>query len=88
VRELTGTPKAAALHGVAINSGYPQADRLRAAIQALDIYEQEYDALVAERDRLRADPAGAYAEGFRDAIALLRKAGLQLRVGDTEETKP
>jgi hypothetical protein len=51
--ELTGVSKAAALHGVAINSVYPQADRLRAAIQALDIYEQEYDALTVERDRLR-----------------------------------
>lgn len=47
--ELIGIEKAAALHGIAINRAYPQADRLAAAVQALDIYEQEYDALV---DRL------------------------------------
>lgn len=45
--ELVGTQKAAALHGVAINRAYSQADRLAAAIQALDIYEQEYDTLAA-----------------------------------------
>lgn len=53
--ELVGVSKAAALHGIAINNAYPSADRLQAAIQALDIYEQEYDTLVAERDRLREE---------------------------------
>jgi len=55
VSELIGVSKAAALHGIAINNAYPSADRLQAAVQALDIYEQEYDTLVAERDRLRRD---------------------------------
>lgn len=49
--DLTGTQKAAALHGVAINRAYSQAERLAAAVQALDIYEQEYDALKAKQDR-------------------------------------
>jgi hypothetical protein len=53
--ELTGVSKAAAFHGIAINNAYPSADRLQAAVQALDIYEQEYDTLVAERDRLQRD---------------------------------
>jgi hypothetical protein len=55
VSELIGVSKAAAFHGIAINSAFPSADRLQAAVQALDIYEQEYDTLVAERDRLRRD---------------------------------
>jgi hypothetical protein len=53
--ELVGVSKAAALHGIAINGAFSPADRLQAAVQALDIYEQEYDTLVAERDRLRRD---------------------------------
>lgn len=53
--ELIGVSRAAALHGIAINNAHPSADRLQAAVQALDIYEQEYDTLVAERDRLQRD---------------------------------
>lgn len=49
--ELAGVQKAAALHGVAINRAYSQAERLAAAVQALDIYEQECDALKAKQDR-------------------------------------
>lgn len=46
--ELIGIEKAAALHGIAINRAYSQADRLAAAVQALDIYKFEYDALAAK----------------------------------------
>jgi len=51
--ELTGTQKAAALHGVAINRAYPADARLSAAIDALDIYEQEYERIHAEWEKVR-----------------------------------
>lgn len=69
MNELVGVSKAAALHGITINNAYPSADRLQAAVQALDIYEQEYDTLTAERNRLRAerDEARLILAAARDA---------------------
>jgi hypothetical protein len=52
--ELTGTFKAAALHGIAMNKGYSTEMRLRAALQALKIYEAEWERI---NDKAQ-DPVG------------------------------
>ena len=71
--ELTGTQIAAALHGIATNHGYVLSERFRAALQALDIYEQEYDRIHAEWEKVRqvldsvgicGDPAPTLIQGI------------------------
>lgn len=48
--ELTGTMRAAALHGVATNRAYELPSRLAAALEALDIYEREVEKLRTDTD--------------------------------------
>lgn len=52
--EPTGTLKAAAFHGTAINKAYPTELRLQAALEALEIYEAEAEQL-QERASLTRD---------------------------------
>jgi hypothetical protein len=50
--ELTGTQKAAALHGVAINVAYNFRERFDAALEALALYEQAYGELHAGHEAI------------------------------------
>jgi hypothetical protein len=43
--ELTGTLKAAAFHGIALNEHWPAAYRLQFALAALEIYETEWERI-------------------------------------------
>lgn len=49
---MTPAQEAAAMHGVALNQMNPTANRLQAALQALEWYEGEVEQLRAQVNRL------------------------------------
>lgn len=64
----TTSHEAAAFHGIATNVAFPAADRLAAALQALDWYEAEVERLRIEAERLQTAIDKA-AEGLEDILA-------------------